>query len=214
MRPGLGLSPASGPAVGRPLVVSDYYGEPLDVLLPRFGSRVNLQTFPQLGAFPGEVGPGNTPGGGGGINGPIWYGVNTPEARGMSGVNSSRIAAFGGVNSVYKYGRRSKKKVKYKFIKIKPSDKKDKKYVAVFENSNGRCKNIHFGAKGMSDYTKHRNDDRKKRYMDRHKKNENWDDLMSAGALSRWILWNKKTITASKKDYIKRLKQQGYEVAQ
>jgi len=37
----------------------------------------------------------------------------------------------------------------------------------------------------------------KKKYIARHKANERWDDPYSAGALSRFILWNKPTISAS-----------------
>jgi len=90
-----------------------------------------------------------------------------------------------------------------KLISIKPSPKADKKLVAKFEN-NGREKNIHFGAKGMDDYTKTRDDKQKARYLDRHRKNENWNDPDTAGALSRWILWNKQTRQASIADYKRR----------
>ena len=38
------------------------------------------------------------------------------------------------------------------------------------------------------------------------KKKENWNDYMSAGSLSRWILWNKPTLTASIQDYMRRFK--------
>ena len=58
----------------------------------------------------------------------------------------------------------------------------------------------------MSDYTKHKDEDRKKRYLNRHRKNENWKSPMTAGALSRWILWNKPTLRDSIKDYKKRFK--------
>ena len=49
----------------------------------------------------------------------------------------------------------------------------------------------------MSDYTKHKDPSRKQRYMNRHKSREDWTKPMSAGALSRYILWNKPTL----KDY-------------
>jgi hypothetical protein len=45
---------------------------------------------------------------------------------------------------------------------------------------------------------------RKQAYLDRHRTNENWNDYMSAGSLSRWTLWNKKTLSASIADYKKR----------
>ena len=60
---------------------------------------------------------------------------------------------------------------------------------------------ILFLSAGASDMTQHRDPIRKQRYIDRHKKNENWNDYMSAGSLSRWILWNKTTLQASISDY-------------
>ena len=33
---------------------------------------------------------------------------------------------------------------------------------------------VHFGAKGYSDFTKHKNEERKQRYISRHQKNETW----------------------------------------
>ena len=53
----------------------------------------------------------------------------------------------------------------------------------------------------MSDFTKHRDPARKERYLKRHKANENWNNPLTAGALSRWILWNKPTLSASIKDF-------------
>jgi hypothetical protein len=88
-------------------------------------------------------------------------------------------------------------------LKIKKSDKSDKKYDAVFEKD-GRTKTISFGASGMSDFTKNHDEDRKNRYLNRHRNNENWNKPDSAGALSRFILWNKESIRASIDDYKKR----------
>ena len=61
-----------------------------------------------------------------------------------------------------------------KLLSIKRSPKKDKKYMATFSR-NGRIKKVHFGARGMSDYTKHKDSARKSRYIKRHKKHENWN---------------------------------------
>ena len=87
-------------------------------------------------------------------------------------------------------------------IVISKSSNKNKKYDARID---GR-KTISFGAAGMSDYTIHKDDERKQRYLDRHKKNENWSDPTTAGYLSRWILWAKPTIEESIKDLNKRNK--------
>jgi len=97
----------------------------------------------------------------------------------------------------------NKGKKRLSLISIKRSPKKEKKYVATF-CKNGRIKQTHFGAKGMSDYTKHKDPKRKSRYIQRHKSRENWSDPTSAGALSRYILWGKPSFRASVTDYKKK----------
>jgi hypothetical protein len=87
-----------------------------------------------------------------------------------------------------------------KLLSIKRSPKKDKKYMATFSR-NGRIKKVHFGARGMSDYTKHKDSARKSRYIQRHKKRENWNKPDSAGALSRYILWGKPSFRESVSAY-------------
>ena len=87
---------------------------------------------------------------------------------------------------------------------IKKSTNPKKKYMAVFKENGKVVKTTHFGAAGMSDYTKHKDKTRKKRYIARHKKRENWRDYKSAGALSRYILWGEPTLRASIKKYKKR----------
>ena len=86
---------------------------------------------------------------------------------------------------------------------LRKSLKPAKKYDAVFEDE-GREKVISFGAAGMSDFTLHHDEARKERYLNRHRKNEHWDKPDTPGALSRYILWNKKTVRASLRDYKKR----------
>lgn len=60
-------------------------------------------------------------------------------------------------------------------------------------------KTVHFGAKGYSDYTIHKDPERKKRYIDRHKSNEDWSikGINTAGFWSRWLLWNEPTLKES-----------------
>jgi hypothetical protein len=87
---------------------------------------------------------------------------------------------------------------------LRKSLKPAKKYDAVFETPEGKEKVVSFGAAGMSDFTLHHDEERKERYLNRHRKNEHWDKPDSPGALSRYILWNKKTVKASLRDYKKR----------
>ena len=91
-----------------------------------------------------------------------------------------------------------------KKVIIKKSTNEKKKYMAVFYEDKKKKKTIHFGCAGMSDFTKHKDEARKQRYMNRHKARENWQNPMSAGSLSRYILWNKPTLKASIMDYKKR----------
>ncbi len=74
-------------------------------------------------------------------------------------------------------------------VVIKKSNKEGKKLMAIFTMSNGRAKTTHFGSAGMDDYTKTRDKEQRQRYLKRHRRNENWNNPVSAGALSRWILW-------------------------
>lgn len=85
---------------------------------------------------------------------------------------------------------------------IKLSDKPDKRYMAVFYDKNKKVKTTHFGyaitdggiKKYGSTYIDHKNDDLKEAYIARHKVNEDFNDYMSAGSLSRYILWEKKSL--------------------
>lgn len=95
--------------------------------------------------------------------------------------------------------------MKYYKVTIKKSTRPGKKLMAIFISKNGRTKTIHFGAAGMSDYTKHKDPARKQRYLARHKARENWNVPDTAGSLSRHILWSEpslqKSITKFKKKF-------------
>jgi hypothetical protein len=87
-----------------------------------------------------------------------------------------------------------------KLVSLKPANDNIHKYVVVLDIGEGRRKTIRFGAFGMSDFTKNKDEARKQRYLDRHRARENWNDILTKGAWSRWLLWNKPTITESLAD--------------
>ena len=58
-------------------------------------------------------------------------------------------------------------------------------------------KTVNFGAKGYQDFTMHKDESRKKLYIQRHQANEDWKNVKTAGFWSRWLLWNKPTIQQS-----------------
>ena len=95
-----------------------------------------------------------------------------------------------------------------KLLKVIKSDKPNKKWTAIFKMENDREKKVHFGSKGMDDYTLTKDKEQRERYRTRHKK-----DLMTdlnkkglgAGALSYYILWGDSTsIKKNISDYKKR----------
>jgi Family of unknown function (DUF5754) len=88
---------------------------------------------------------------------------------------------------------------------VRRSHKKEKKWDAVFVKPDGKEKTVPFGARGMSDYTKHKDKTRKQRYLKRHSgMGEHWNKPDTPGALSKWILWNKPSFKASLADFKKR----------
>lgn len=90
---------------------------------------------------------------------------------------------------------------------VRRSHKKDKKWDAVFVYPDGHTKTVPFGARGMGDYTKHKDKTRKQRYLKRHAgMGEHWNQPDTPGALSKWILWNKPSFKASLADFKKRFK--------
>ena len=79
---------------------------------------------------------------------------------------------------------------------LEKSKSKNKK----FKISNG--KTINFGDTRYDDFTLHKNPNRKKLYLARHKKRENWNKsgINTAGFWSKHLLWNKKTLNKSIKN--------------
>ena len=90
--------------------------------------------------------------------------------------------------------------------------------MAVFSYPGGREKTVHFGCDACGDYVRWSKidrslGDRKRRaYLARHgalKSRENWSDLESPGALSRWILWEKRTLPSAIAAYKRRMSSRG-----
>ncbi len=82
---------------------------------------------------------------------------------------------------------------------VKKSPNVNKKFRVIFDNGT----HVDFGARGYSDYTIHKDPERKRRYIIRHQRRENWNNPKTAGYWSRWFLWERPSITESKK-YIER----------
>ena len=94
-----------------------------------------------------------------------------------------------------------------KQVVITKSAKYDKRLKADFGN-----KTVHFGAKGGSTFVDHKDPKTKANWEARHRVRENWKDYDSAGALSKHVLWNKPSLTASIRDLNARQKQYNFVV--
>ena len=66
------------------------------------------------------------------------------------------------------------------------SDKKPYKYFII--TSMG--KKVFFGNSDYQDFTTHKDEERKQRYIKRHEKRENWNDKDTAGFWSYHYLWS------------------------
>jgi hypothetical protein len=67
------------------------------------------------------------------------------------------------------------------------SDKPDNKYFIITNTG----KLIYYGQVDTDDFTITKNEEQKQRYIVRHKKNENWNDINDVVFWSRFYLWKK-----------------------
>ena len=70
----------------------------------------------------------------------------------------------------------------------------EKKFEAKFidDKTGKKLRTVRFGARGYEDYTMHKDPARKKMYITRHQKREDWTRAgkFSPGFWSRWLLWS------------------------
>jgi hypothetical protein len=81
---------------------------------------------------------------------------------------------------------------------------KHKYTVSYLNKETGRENKINFGHRDYEDLTQHQDYHRKILYENRHRANENWNDLTSAGAFSKHLLWHKVSLKESIADMEKR----------
>ncbi len=106
-----------------------------------------------------------------------------------------------------------------KLLEIKPSTRRGKKLMAVFEKNDGKTITTHFGASNFRDFTllndknspyyiknSGEREKVKQSYLKRHAKRENWSAFMTPGSLSRYILWEKPTLKSAIANYKRKFK--------
>jgi hypothetical protein len=77
-----------------------------------------------------------------------------------------------------------------------------KKFEAKFFDKDGKkLKTVKFGSRPYENYTSHKDPERQKLYVDRHRKREDWTRTgkHSPGFWSRWLLWSDPSFTKALK---------------
>ncbi len=75
-----------------------------------------------------------------------------------------------------------------KYYPYKSIDRPEKKFYVITNTG----KRVYFSDSRYEDFTTHKDEARKQRYITRHKK-EDWNDINSAAFWSRFYLWEKPT---------------------
>lgn len=79
-------------------------------------------------------------------------------------------------------------------ITINDNPDGEKRLIADIKYKDGRTKKIKFGFKNSKGtYADGASDKKRDAYIARHRVRENWQDFESAGAFSRWVLWDKRS---------------------
>ena len=90
-----------------------------------------------------------------------------------------------------------------KFVSLKPSLRKNKRYEIVFSEPK---KTIHFGAKNGSTYIDHKDKIKRYNYLKRHIVNEDWSNI-NPGSLSAILLWGNSTnLNDNLNEYLRKFK--------
>ena len=86
-------------------------------------------------------------------------------------------------------------------VEIKKSNRKNKRYVAIFDDET----KTHFGYDGGQTYLDHHDKIKRENYRKRHKNDLKTNDPKRAGYLSYYILWGEeKDLDSAKKAYNKK----------
>jgi len=77
-------------------------------------------------------------------------------------------------------------------VLLTKSPHSEKKFRVVLENG----RSVNFGAQGYQDFTQHKDPNRMRLYVIRHRSRENWTrgGINTAGFWSRWLLWSKPSL--------------------
>ncbi len=97
------------------------------------------------------------------------------------------------------------------YVQLDKSDRTEKKYKVIFYDDNRKkILSVHFCQAGANDYTRTHDEEARQRYIERHEKNENWNDPFSPGSLAYHLLWTEKSMAKAYNKYIKKFNLKKY----
>ncbi len=85
-------------------------------------------------------------------------------------------------------------------LQLFKSTLKNKRYKIILGDGSA----VHFGDDRYQNYTMHKDPNRKRLYILRHQKNEDWNDIKTPAFWSKHLLWNLPTLSQSIRDTEKR----------
>lgn len=93
-----------------------------------------------------------------------------------------------------------------KLISVKRTPGERKEFKAAFILNNGREKLVRFGTSSNFVTNPKKTPADRLAYLARHRKNENWTNYMTPGSLSRWLLWEDRSLNTNVRNFRKRFK--------
>tara|TARA_R110000765_G_scaffold382844_1_gene474092 strand:- start:497 stop:787 length:291 start_codon:yes stop_codon:yes gene_type:complete len=93
-----------------------------------------------------------------------------------------------------------------KLISVKRTPGERKEFKAAFILNNGREKLVRFGTSSNFVTNNKKTPADRLAYIARHRKNENWNNYMTPGSLSRWLLWEDRSLNTNVRNFRKRFK--------
>ena len=76
-----------------------------------------------------------------------------------------------------------------KLLRVERTPNQSKAFRAIFKMDNDKEKRVTFGTSSNYVLNPDKTNQDRENYLKRHKVRENWEDPLTAGSLSRWILW-------------------------
>ncbi len=76
-----------------------------------------------------------------------------------------------------------------KLLRVERTPNQSKAFRAIFKLDNDKEKRVTFGTSSNYVLNPDKTNKDRENYLKRHKTREDWEDPLTAGSLSRWILW-------------------------